>query len=106
MPSRICWAAGRRRCLAARRRDDIARPAIAGGTQPKEVKQDATAKARSVAELTVVRLGKPVETKQGTVPAGSSGTVVHAYRDGQAYIIEFHEPFHAVATVEAGAIAA
>jgi hypothetical protein len=54
----------------------------------------------------MVRLGKPVETKRGTVPSGSSGTVVHVFQDGRAYIIEFHEPFHAVATVEADAIAA
>lgn len=79
---------------------------IEGGTQPKEPKGYALAKARTVAELTVVTLGKPVETRQGIVPAGSSGTVVHAYNDGQAYIIEFYEPFHAVATVEADAIAA
>jgi hypothetical protein len=86
----------------------------------------------------VVKLGKPIETRQGTVPAGShrrqvkrkvgpqhlsavilgppprpyldtnaagsSGTVVHAYGGGQAYIIEFYEPFHAVATVEADVI--
>lgn len=78
---------------------------IDGGTQPEETKRAASANARSVAELTIVRLGKPVETSQGTVPAGSNGTVVHAYGDCQAYIIEFHEPFHAVATVEADAIA-
>jgi hypothetical protein len=78
---------------------------IDGGTQPEEATR-AEANARAVAELTIVRLGKPVETSQGMVPAGSSGTVVHAYGDGQAYIIEFYEPFHAVATVEADAIAA
>lgn len=53
-----------------------------------------------------MKLRSPVETKQGTVPVGSTGTVVHAYSDGQAYIIEFYEPFHTVATVEADAIAA
>ncbi len=62
--------------------------------------------AGSVAELSIVTLAKAVETKQGTVPAGASGTVVHAHGDGRAYIIEFYEPFHAVATVEADAIAA
>ncbi len=61
---------------------------------------------RSIAELSVVRLSKSVETEDGTVPAGSSGTVVHAYDDGQAFVIEFYQPFHAVATVEADAIAA
>jgi hypothetical protein len=54
----------------------------------------------------MVKLRSPVETKQGTVPVGSTGIVVHAYSDGQACIIEFYEPFHAVATVEADAIAA
>jgi hypothetical protein len=61
-------------------------------------------KPRSVAELSVVKLGKPVQAQQGTLPAGSSGTVVHVYTDGQACIVEFYEPFHAVVTVEADAI--
>jgi hypothetical protein len=61
--------------------------------------------AGSVAELSIVTLAKAVETRQGTVPAGASGTVVHAHGDGRAYIIEFHKPFDAVATVEANAIA-
>ncbi len=47
-----------------------------------------------------------METKQGTVPGGATGTVVHVFSDGRAYIIEFYEPFQAVATVEADAIAA
>jgi hypothetical protein len=64
------------------------------------------ATARSVAELSVVTLGRPVHSNEGVIPAGASDTVVHAYGDGQAYIIEFYEPFHAVATVEADAIAA
>jgi hypothetical protein len=59
-----------------------------------------------IAELSVVRLGKPVQTKEGIVPSGASGTVVHIHDDGRAFIIEFYEPFHAVATVEADAIAA
>ncbi len=62
--------------------------------------------AKAVAELSIVTLAKAVETKQGVMPAGSSGTVVHAHQDGRAYIIEFYAPFHAVATVEADAIAA
>ena len=73
----------------------------ADGTRPKEV----VPKAEPVTKLSIVKLGKPVGTKQGTVPAGSSGTVVHAYTTGDAYIIEFYEPFHAVATVEADALA-
>jgi hypothetical protein len=45
-------------------------------------------------ELSVVTLTKPVQTKEGVVPAAASGTMVHADGDGQA-----------VATVEADAIA-
>jgi hypothetical protein len=56
-------------------------------------------------ELSIVTLGKRVETPRGSLPAGASGTIVHAYDDGIAYIIEFYEPFHTVATVEADAIA-
>jgi hypothetical protein len=82
------------------------RSKIEGGVPPEQVTQNARAKAGSVAELGVVKLAQPVATRQGSLPAGSCGTVVHAYSDGQAYIIEFHEPFHAVATVEADAIAA
>jgi hypothetical protein len=62
-------------------------------------------KAGSVAVLSIVTLAKAVETKQGTVPVGATGTVVYAHGDGRATIIEFYEPFHAVATVEADAIA-
>jgi hypothetical protein len=61
---------------------------------------------RPIAELSIVTLGKPVQTKEGTVPTGATGTVVHIHDDGRAFIIEFYEPFHAVATVEADAIAA
>jgi hypothetical protein len=64
------------------------------------------AKAGSVAELGIVTLSKAVETSEGVVPGGASGTVVHVHGDGRAYIIELYEPFHAVATVEADAIAA
>ncbi len=59
-----------------------------------------------IAELSVVRLGKPVQTKDGIVPSRASGTVVHVHNEGRAFIIEFYEPFHALATVEADAIAA
>jgi hypothetical protein len=61
---------------------------------------------RAIAELSVVRLSKSVQTKDGIVPSGAIGTVVHIHDDGRAFIIEFYEPFHAVATVEADAIAA
>jgi hypothetical protein len=79
---------------------------VASGPPLKTINDGASSTARAVPELSIIKLSLPVETKQGTVPAGSTGTVVHAYSDGQAYIIEFYEPFHAVATVEADAIAA
>jgi hypothetical protein len=70
------------------------------------VEPTARPQPRPAVELSILTLGKPVETKQGTLPSGSSGTVVHVFNDGLAYIVEFPEPFHAVATVEADAIAA
>jgi hypothetical protein len=75
-------------------------------TRPGGAEAAARPKARPPAELSIVKLGMPVETKQGTVPSGSSGTVVHVFQDGRAYIVEFYEPFHTVATVEADAITA
>jgi len=77
--------------------------AIEGDKPSGEIKEDASPKMPLVSIITP---GKPVDTKLGTAPAGSSGTVVHAYNDGQACIIEFYEPFHALATVEADASAA
>jgi hypothetical protein len=62
--------------------------------------------SRPIAELSIVTLGKPVQSKEGTVPSGANGAVVHIHDDGRAFIIEFYEPFHAVATAEADAIAA
>jgi len=56
-------------------------------------------------ELSIVCLGRPVEAEGVTFPAGSSGTVVHVYDGGKAYIVEFERPVHAVVTVEAGSIA-
>ncbi len=81
-------------------------PKIASGQPLKQVDDSAPGEARPVMELSIIKLRSPLETNEGTVPVGSSGTVVHVYGDGQAYIIEFYEPFHTVATVEADAIAA
>ena len=85
---------------------DLDQSEIVSGSPLGKVTESVAAEARPVAELSIVKLRSPVETKQGTVPIGSTGTVVHAYSDGQAYIIEFYEPIHAVATVEADAVAA
>lgn len=57
-------------------------------------------------ELSQVSLLRSVEADDGElVPAGSTGTVVHIYPDERAYEVEFSQPFHALATVEATAIA-
>jgi hypothetical protein len=52
------------------------------------------------AELSVVSLRRPVKYGETSVPAGTTGTVVAAYRDGAAYEVEIFAPFHAVVTVE------
>ncbi|HET6179091.1 MAG TPA: DUF4926 domain-containing protein [Candidatus Sulfotelmatobacter sp.] len=51
------------------------------------------AKSRSIPELSVVALRHPVECKGGVLPEGAKGTVVHVYRDGEHYEVEFAEPF-------------
>ena len=56
-------------------------------------------------ELSLVSLTRPVEAEGRLLPAGSTGTVVHVYPDECAYEVEFNRPFHAVATVEADAVA-
>jgi Domain of unknown function (DUF4926) len=55
-------------------------------------------------ELSRVSLARPVESPDGVVPAGSTGTVVYVYAGELAYEVEFTRPIHAVATVEASAI--
>ncbi len=56
-------------------------------------------------ELSIVALARPVASDEGEVPAGAVGTVVHIYPEERAYEVEFFRPFHALATVEAAAIA-
>ena len=55
---------------------------------------------RSIAEFSLVALTHPRECKGGTLPEGAEGAVVHAYRDGTGYEVEFDKPFHCVVTVE------
>lgn len=56
-------------------------------------------------ELSVVETLREVETDDGeTVPAGSRGTVVATYEDGQAYEVEFARPVVGLATVLASAL--
>jgi len=56
-------------------------------------------KSRSIPELSVVVLTHPVECKGGVLPQGGKGTVVHVYRDGEHYEVEFAEPFPCTTTL-------
>ena len=59
------------------------------------------AKSRSIPELSVVALRRPVESKGGVLPAGGKGTVVHVYSDGEHYEVEFSKPFRCTVTLVA-----
>jgi hypothetical protein len=61
---------------------------------------------RHFAELSIVALKNQVDVKGQSLPAGTRGTVVAAYRDGIGYEVEFFEPFHAVVTLEANDLSA
>ncbi|WP_298957926.1 DUF4926 domain-containing protein [uncultured Methylobacterium sp.] len=52
-------------------------------------------------ELDVVAVGPGVvdEDEGRGIPAGSVGTIVAVYGEGEAFCVEFEEPFHALATV-------
>lgn len=50
-------------------------------------------------ELSVVALRRPVECKGGVLPKGGKGTIVHVYRDGEHYEVEFAEPFACTITL-------
>ena len=52
------------------------------------------------AELSMIKLSRPVASEDGEVPAGSSGTIVHIWPSGMAYEVEFAYPFPTVATVQ------
>ncbi len=58
-----------------------------------------TISAPPLQELSVVALLHPVECKGGVLPAGGKGTVVHVYRDGEHYEVEFAEPFSCTVTL-------
>lgn len=58
-----------------------------------------------VVELQRVTLARLVDCEEGRVPAGATGTIVHVWRNGAAFEVEFTQPFHAVATVQAQDIA-
>ena len=48
----------------------------------------------------MVALGHPVECKGGVLPEGSKGTIVHVYRDGEHYEVEFAEPLPCTVTLQ------
>ena len=56
------------------------------------------AKSRNIPELSVVALVHPVECEGGVLPAERKGTIVHVYRDGEHYEVEFAEPFACTVT--------
>ena len=53
----------------------------------------------AIQELTLVALTQPRQVSGKLLPEGAKGAVVHAYRDGAGYEVEFDEPFHCVITV-------
>jgi hypothetical protein len=60
----------------------------------------AVSSSRLIPELTTVTLTHRLECKGGLLPEGSRGAVVHAYKDGAAYEVEFDVPFHCVVTLQ------
>jgi Domain of unknown function (DUF4926) len=52
-----------------------------------------------------VALSQGVDSRDGWVPAGTRGTVVHVYPDEAAYLIEFTRPVQTIAMVKASFVA-
>jgi hypothetical protein len=65
-----------------------------------EIFMPSAERPRSIPELSIVALRHPRERDGRTLPAGTVGTVVYAYRDGAGYEVEFSEPFDCVLTVQ------
>ena len=62
---------------------------------------------QSLAELSMVALLRDVMTDDGvTVPAGTEGTIVGIWANGEAYEVEFDEPVVGNATVRVDALRA
>ena len=57
-----------------------------------------------LAELSRVAVRSDVPADEGYLPAGSFGTIVHVYKGGRAYEVEFERPFHCVLTLDGGVI--
>ena len=56
-------------------------------------------RTKVIPELSIVALRSARVCDGKTLPEGAQGAVVHAYRDGVGYEVEFDEPFHCVVTV-------
>jgi hypothetical protein len=52
-----------------------------------------------IPELSVVTLSHSLEHKARELPEGAVGTVVHAWGDGEHYVVEFTEPFPCVVSL-------
>ena len=52
-----------------------------------------------VPELSVVALRRSVECEGRVLPEGGKGTIVHVYRDGEHYEVEFAEPLPCTVTL-------
>jgi|GEM_PF-2551804 len=61
--------------------------------------RDQSAARRAYTDLSRVTLEHAIASEDGLLPAGASGTVVHAYPAALAYEVEFTTPFHTVAIV-------
>jgi len=59
-----------------------------------------------LADLRRVTLAQAVQSDEGVLPAGSSGTIVHVWQNGESCEVEFTTPFQAIATVTADDIVA
>jgi len=60
----------------------------------------------ALVDLRRVTLAQAVRSDEGVLPAGSSGTIVHVWQDGESCEVEFTTPFQAIATVMADDIVA
>jgi hypothetical protein len=56
-------------------------------------------RSRAFAEFTTVALRRQVQYNGVTFPAGSRGVVVHRYKDGIGYEVEFSQPVEMVVTL-------
>ena len=66
---------------------------------PVLAQRELFAKNRGIPELSVVALTHPVQYKGRVLPEGGKGTIVHVYRDGEYYEVEFAEPFPCTVTL-------